>query len=116
MEENLKRIDELTSYKYGDNGDILISQQAVDVMKSLVKACKNLSIKQPEIFPFSGGNGLRAEWEHDDIYIEFSADSNRIAVYIENGDGKNSLTNEDIDTTVLCLNEWVRWKGWTNDV
>ena len=116
MEENLKRIDELASYKYGDRGDVTISRQAVDVMKTLIKACKKASVKQPKIFPFSGGDGLQAEWEHDDVYIEFSADSNCVSVYIEGHEGKNSLTKQDADAITLCLNEWSKRKGWMNNV
>lgn len=77
---NLRTITELSSFMGGDNEDVPVCSKVIVDMKMLVDLCDQNNIPQPEIFPWSGGDGVQAEWEYD-WYLEIDSSSKGIEVF-----------------------------------
>ena len=77
--KNLKRLNILKTFKGGDNEDVPLHKNAISDMEYLVELCKYHSLPQPEIFPWSGGNGIQAEWSYD-WYLEIDSAHNGISI------------------------------------
>ena len=77
----------------GDNEDVPLDDKAFDDMLYIVDQCKELKLPQPEIFPWSGGNGIQAEWEYD-WYLEIDSYNKGISVLFVKG--------KDYDNAISC--------------
>ena len=78
---NLEVIENLRTFMGGDINDVPLYDRAFDDMIYIVEQCKYFNIPQPEIYPWSGGNGIQEEWEYD-WYLEINSSSNGISVII----------------------------------
>lgn len=63
MEENLKILETLETFKGGDNYDVPIEESTLDNTRFIVKECAKHNLPQPKIFPHAGGVGINVEWE-----------------------------------------------------
>lgn len=109
MDENLKRIEELKSFMGGDHEDNPIYPKALDDMKYIVEQCNIHKLPQPEIFPWSGGNGVQAEWEYD-WHLEINSSSNNVSVlFVKGKDYKNAISTHlsDINNAFLLVKEFI---------
>ena len=93
MEENLKRIEELKTFMGGYNKDVPVFPEAIEHMKYIVEQCETLSLPQPEIFPWIGGNGVQAEWEFD-WYLEIDSCDEGISILFVKG--------KEYDKSIQC--------------
>ena len=109
MEENLKRIETLKTFMGGNNEDQPIFPKAIEDMKYIVEQCEAHSIPQPEIFPWSGGDGAQAEWEYD-WYLEIASNSKGVDILLVKGiDYKNSISThiDTIQDAFLLIKEFL---------
>lgn len=96
-EKNLERLELLKAFKGGDNEDIPLHCLAIRDMKYIVEQCKKNNLPQPEIFPWSGGHGIQAEWEYD-WYLEIDSEFDKLsAFFVEGNDYDNAISINDIN-------------------
>lgn len=80
MKENkLNSIEDIRTYMGGDNDDVPVSEIAIEHLIYLIDQCKEYNLPLPEIFPWYGGDGVQAEWEYEDWYIEIDSSSKGIS-------------------------------------
>ena len=90
--KNLERIEYLKTFMGGDNEDVPLHDRALDDMRFIIEKCKEFNIPQPEIFPWSGGNGIQAEWEYD-WYLEIdSCDKGISILFVKCKDYDNAIS------------------------
>lgn len=63
-------IEDLKNFRGGDNQDVLIPPLSIEHMQYLIDSCKANNLPLPELFPWSGGYGVQAEWEKEKVYLE----------------------------------------------
>lgn len=73
LQDNMININHCRVYKGGENENTPIDRKAINDMVSLVKLAHSSKIIQPEIFPWSGGYGIQAEWKINGYYIEINS-------------------------------------------
>jgi hypothetical protein len=110
MENNLKILENIKSFKGGDNRDVPINPKSIEDMITLVRLCHQHNLPQPEVFPHSGGDGVQAEWTYD-WYLEIDSDSRGISFFFVN---KNDYDNpiegrfDDITNAFLLIREFLK--------
>lgn len=107
--ENLQYIESLKSYKGGVNENIPLCIKALEDMKYIVEQCEIFQIKQPEIFPWAGGNGIQAEWRYD-WYLEIDSCMNSVSIlFVKGKDYKNAISThiDNIKDAFLLAKEFI---------
>ena len=111
MEENLKRIEELKTFMGGDNEDVPVFPKAIEDMKYIIKQCDRYSLPQPEIFPWTGGNGVQAEWEYD-WYLEIDSCDEGVSILFVKGreyDDAISCNLYDIEDAFKMIKTFINY-------
>lgn len=100
--ENIDLIESLKTFKGGDNSDTPISNKALNDMKYIVKSCSKFDIPQPEIFPWSGGVGIQAEWEYE-WYIEIDSCDEYVSIlFVKDGEAISTHVDHIKDAFLLA--------------
>lgn len=89
----MNSIEDIRIFMGGDNNEIPIYPQAIDHLQCLIENCKKYNIEEPEIFPWTGGDGVQAEWGYkNDWYIEIDSSSDGISgLFVWNNDYDNKI-------------------------
>lgn len=66
-------------------------------IENLINNCKRNNLPEPEIFPWSDGTGVQAEWDYQDWYIEIDVTKTAI-----NGLFLKDRHNKGYDGSISC--------------
>lgn len=87
-------IEDLKSYKGGDNRDVPICDLAINHMQYLIAQCAMSKLPVPSIFPWFGGEGAQAEWSYNGWYIEIDSSPRGISGFFLNEDSISCMFND----------------------
>lgn len=94
----MNSIEDIKTYRGGDNEDVPVLEVAVEHLQYLIDKCKECNLPLPEIFPWYGGNGAQAEWDFEnDWYIEIDSSSKGVT-----GLFLKDRENKGYDDAILC--------------
>lgn len=109
MENNLRILENIKNFKGGDNRDVPVNPKSIVDMIELVQLCNKYKIPQPEVFPYSGGDGVQAEWSYN-WYLEIDSNSSGISFFFVNSqDYDNPIEGrfDDMKNAFLLVKEFI---------